>query len=265
MKFVALAITLLLAVGCQAASLQADAPSSLAHARAVVDVYLTQMKESVKNALGHLDDTEYKEFKDVISLRLDDLHLQLKTVQESVAPVTDGVVATLSDVTQTFRDNVKKDVDALEVQLAPYKTKLNEVVNKHIEEYRALLEPVITEYQAQHDAQMNVLKAKLEPIVEDLRNKISVNVEETKTALVPIIEAVRTKVDARLVELREMIGPYVGEYKDQIGKAYAHARSIKAEDLTALREKINPLVEDVKTKLQTIFQNIFQTFSASEA
>lgn len=49
--------------GSQAASLQADAPSQLAHIRAAADVYFTQAKEAAKRALNQLDDTEYKELK----------------------------------------------------------------------------------------------------------------------------------------------------------------------------------------------------------
>lgn len=49
---------------CQGASLlQADAPSQLAHVRAAMDVYLTQVKDSAKRALDQLDDAEYKELK----------------------------------------------------------------------------------------------------------------------------------------------------------------------------------------------------------
>lgn len=49
--------------GSQGAALQADAPSQLAHVRAAMDVYLTQVKDSAKRALDQLDDTEYKELK----------------------------------------------------------------------------------------------------------------------------------------------------------------------------------------------------------
>lgn len=41
----------------------ADAPSQLAHVRAAVDVYLTQVKESANKVLEHLDDTEYRDLK----------------------------------------------------------------------------------------------------------------------------------------------------------------------------------------------------------
>lgn len=49
--------------GTQARTLQADAPSPLAHVRSAVMVYLTQVKETAQKALTHLDDTEYKDYK----------------------------------------------------------------------------------------------------------------------------------------------------------------------------------------------------------
>merc|ERR1711976_635522 len=67
MKFAALALALLLAVGSHAASLQADAPSDLQHARALLDMFLTQMRDSANKALDQLDGTEYSEYKATVS------------------------------------------------------------------------------------------------------------------------------------------------------------------------------------------------------
>merc|ERR1712189_156613 len=219
MKFVALALALLLAVGSQGASLmQADAPSQLAHVRAAMDVYLTQVKESAKRALDQLDDTEYKELKEQLSQRLEDMHTQIKTLQTSVSPVTDGIVKTISDATAGFRAAVEADLETL--------------------------------------------RTKLEPIMEELRAKIAVNLEETKAAMAPIVEAVRTKVSERLEELKTMAKPYVDEYKDQARQMYDQAKSIKTEDLTALKEKIAPLAEEVKTKLQQIMEIVIASFQS---
>lgn len=52
-----------LSSGSQAASLMADAPTQLQHARAVVDMYMERAKEGAKSALATLDDAEYKELK----------------------------------------------------------------------------------------------------------------------------------------------------------------------------------------------------------
>merc|ERR1719357_2011817 len=202
MKFVALALALLLAVGTQGASLQADAPSQLAHVWAAMDVYLTQVKDSAKRALDQLDDTEYRHLKDQLSGRLDEMHAQIKALQASVSPVTDHVVTTMADATAGFRAAVEADFQALQTQLEPKRAALREVIERHLEQYRA----------------------QLEPIVADLRSKMAVNIEETKAAMMPIVEAVRTKVSERLEELKNLAQPYVNEYKEQMVQAYDQAK-----------------------------------------
>ncbi|XP_040046834.1 apolipoprotein A-I [Gasterosteus aculeatus] len=263
MKFVALALALLLAVGSHAASLQADAPSQLDHVRAAMDVYLTQVKESAKKALDHLDDAEYKDLKDRLSQRIEDMHVQVKALQGSVSPITDSVVSTIADATSDFRASVMADIEALKADLAPKRAALKEVIDRHVDQYRTILEPIISEYSAKHSADMEALRGKMQPIVADLQNKVSVNVEETKAALIPIVEAVRTKLSERLEQLKTMVGPYVEEYKDQMRSAYQQAQGVKAEDLAALREKIAPLAEDIKVKMQAIFGLITESIQHS--
>ncbi|XP_042343328.1 LOW QUALITY PROTEIN: apolipoprotein A-I-like [Plectropomus leopardus] len=259
MKFVALALALLVAVGSQAASLQADAPSQLEQIRSAVDVYLIQVRDSAKKALDQLDGTEYSELKSTLSQRMDTWYNQLKAMQTAVSPVTDSVVTTIADATAELRTSITKDIDALKIDLEPKRVALRGVLTKHIEEYRKLLEPTITDYANHHRQEMEALKTKLEPVLEDLRQKIEVNVEETKSAIMPIVESVRAKIYERLEEVKSMVKPYVDEYVEQIKAGVNQAQSINADDLTALREKIAPLVDDVKTKLQEIFETIAAT------
>ncbi|XP_037533351.1 apolipoprotein A-I [Nematolebias whitei] len=261
MKFVALALALLLAVGSQAASLQADAPSQLEHLRSVADVYLTQAKETAIKALDQLDGTEYEGMKGAVSQRLNDVHAQLKQLQSQVSPMTDNVVSTISDATADFRASIVSDIESLKTELEPMRAKLREVIEKHVDEYRTHMEPIIKEYQAKHDAEMEALRAKMEPVVAELRQKITTNVEETKSALVPIVEAVRTKLTQRLESLREMAVPFVEEYKEHLKQTYSQVQNIKPEELTQLKEKIQPLAEEIKTKLTAIAGIITETFN----
>ncbi|XP_068563103.1 LOW QUALITY PROTEIN: apolipoprotein A-I-like [Cebidichthys violaceus] len=256
MKFVALALALLLAVASQAATLQADAPSQLAHVRSVMNMYLDQMKESAIRSLEQLDEAEHKELKARLSSRIEDMYTQIKALQAAASPVTDSVVTTIADATADFRASVNADLELLKTELEPKHAALKEVVDRHIEQYRTVLEPLITEYSAKHTADMEVLKGKMEPIVEDLRNKVATNVEETKAALIPIVEAVRAKLSERLEQLKAMVSPYVEEYKDQMKQAYDQAQGVKPEDITALKEKIAPLAEDIKVKLTAIFEQV---------
>nr|XP_061797278.1 apolipoprotein A-I-like [Nerophis lumbriciformis] len=261
MKFATLALTLLLAIGSQAASLQADAPMPLQHARAVVDLYVTQIKESAKRALNNLDGTEYEGYKLKIAEGIDELHTKLKAMQAQVSPLTDNVVQTIAEATQDFRNKVEADIAALQTQLEPMKANLNAVINKHIEEYSEVLSPVISEYQAKHTAEMEDLRVKLEPIMENLRTKIATNVEETKSALMPIIEAVRVKVGENTEALKQAVSPYVDEYKDQIMKAKGQIQSMNGDEFTALTEKISPMFGEIKEKFQAICAAIMESFS----
>ncbi|XP_041850652.1 apolipoprotein A-I-like [Melanotaenia boesemani] len=261
MKFVALALAVLLAVGSQAASLQADAPSQLAHIRSVADIYMTQVKEGAIKALEQLDDTPYQELKATLVQRLETLHAQIKTLQTSVSPMTDSVVSTVSDATADFRAKLTADIEQLKTELEPKRAKLMEVIEKHLEEYRTHMEPIIQEYHAKHTADMEALRAKMEPIVAELRQKMSTNIDETRAALMPMVEAVRTKLVERLENLKEMATPYVDEYKEQLKTAYGQAQSFKTDDLAALREKIAPLAEDIKAKFSAMFALIAETFT----
>ncbi|KAK1899679.1 Apolipoprotein A-I [Dissostichus eleginoides] len=265
MKFVALALALVLAVGSHAASMQADAPSQLQHIRAAMDMYLVQVKDSANKALDQLDETEYKDLKVGMSQRLEDVFTQIKTLQAAVGPVTDGVVGTVSDATSSIRASIMADIDSLKIDLEPKRVALKEVIDRHIADYQTRMEPIIQEYAAKHTAEMESLKARMEPIVEDLRTKIASNVEETKTAMMPIVEAVRAKLSERLEELKTMATPYVEEYKDQISKAYAQIQSqsqnMNTDKIAELRTKVAPLVEEVKVKLTAIYETIVASYN----
>uniref|UniRef100_A0A3P9BCQ0 Apolipoprotein A-Ib n=1 Tax=Maylandia zebra TaxID=106582 RepID=A0A3P9BCQ0_9CICH len=251
-----------LAKGSQAASLQADAPSQLDQIRSAVDVYLTQAKDGAIKALDQLDDTPYQELKTTLAQRLEGLHTQIKTLQASVSPVTDSVFTTVSEATADLRNSIVTDIEALRVELEPKRAQLREVIERHMAEYRSQLEPMVREYHAKHTAEMEEMKTKLEPIMTELREKIRTNVEETKAALTPIVESIRARVATHVEQAREKLAPYVEEYKEQLRQAYDHAQNVKTEDLTALKEKIHPLTEDIKAKLQQIFAIVSETFKS---
>uniref|UniRef100_H3DA29 Apolipoprotein A-Ib n=1 Tax=Tetraodon nigroviridis TaxID=99883 RepID=H3DA29_TETNG len=256
MKFLALALALLLAVGSQAAPMLADAPSQLQHIRAAADLYLTQAIARIKSALESIDDAELKER---VSQRLDDFHGQLKALQGQVSPVTDSVVSTITDATAELRANIEGDIAALKSETEEKVKELSAVVNKHVEEYRSMLEPILSEYQAKHDQEVAALRVKLDPVMVELRKKMETNVEETKAALSPIVEAVRRKIAERVEAVKLTLTPWVEEYKEQFRGAYAQAQSITPEELAALKDKITPLAEDVKTKLNEIFEAVAAT------
>ncbi|XP_046906384.1 apolipoprotein A-I isoform X2 [Hypomesus transpacificus] len=179
MKFVALALTLLLAVGSHAMALQNDAPSQLEHVRAAAMVYLTQVKETAMKTLDHLDGTEYAEYKVKLSESLDQLHAYAQTASETITPYGETYSAQLLDATKDVRERIMADVEDLRVQLEPKREELRQVLQKHMDEYRGKLEPVFQEYMTKNKEDVETLRAKLQPLLEEMRSKVEANVEET--------------------------------------------------------------------------------------
>uniref|UniRef100_A0A8C7UZ32 Apolipoprotein A-I-1 n=1 Tax=Oncorhynchus mykiss TaxID=8022 RepID=A0A8C7UZ32_ONCMY len=230
MKFLALALTILLAAGTQAFPMQADAPSQLEHVKAALSMYIAQVKLTAQRSIDLLDDTEYKEYKMQLTQSLDNLQQYADATSQSLAPYSEAFGTQLTDATAAVRAEVMKDVEELRSQLEPKRAELKEVLDKHIDEYRKKLEPLIKEHIELRRTEMEAFRAKMEPIVEELRAKVAINVEETKTKLMPIVEIVRAKLTERLEELRTLAAPYAEEYKEQMIKAVGE-----------VREKVSPL------------------------
>ncbi|XP_048119927.1 apolipoprotein A-I-2-like [Alosa alosa] len=255
MKFVALALTILLVAGAQARTLQADAPSPLEHVRSAVMVYLTQVKETAQKALTHLDDTEYKDYKMKVSESLDNMLTHVQTASASLSPYTDAFANQIMEVTAGMRASIAADVEELRKNLEPKREELRQVLEKHMQEYREKLEPIMNEYTAKHREEMEALRTKMEPVMVELRAKIQTNVEETKSKLMPIIEAVRTKLTERLEEMKTMATPYVEEYREQLTKAVAELREQMG--------KSDGLGEELKTKLMGVYETLTKAFQKS--
>uniref|UniRef100_A0A8C6THQ9 Uncharacterized protein n=1 Tax=Neogobius melanostomus TaxID=47308 RepID=A0A8C6THQ9_9GOBI len=224
MKFVTLAFAVVLAVGCQAASLQADAPAPLPthleHARGLMRMALDQVKASAHSIADKVTD---QETKDLIKQKTDDVFDRITALQTQVAPMTDGAVQTIDEATRDMRASIHADIENLQKELEPMRAELRAVIDKHVDEYKTLLQPIMEDYRAKQEEQMAVWKAKLEPVMDELRAKIEVNVEETKSKLVPIVEKIRAKITERVEAVKEMVDPYVQEYKEQMKQAYSQA------------------------------------------
>merc|ERR550534_2551358 len=100
MKFVALALTLLLAVGSQAQAGQSNAPNQLDNIRNMATVYLDQVKHSVQQTLDHLDGTQYAEYKMKLSQSLD----QLNDYAQTLTPYGEAFSAQFSEATRLMQE-----------------------------------------------------------------------------------------------------------------------------------------------------------------
>ncbi|KAM6969764.1 apolipoprotein A-Ia [Aplochiton taeniatus] len=262
MKFVALALTLLLAVGSQAKALQNDAPSQLEHIKAAALMYLTQVKDTAQKTLDHLEGTEYAEYKVKLSESLDKLHEYAQTASQTLTPYGEAFTGQFLEATKQVRENVMADVEELRTQLEPKREELHKVLQKHMDEYRAKLEPIFQEYMTKNKQEVETLRAKLQPLMEEMRTKVEANVEETKTKLMPMIEVVRTKMTGRLEELRTMAAPYAEEYKEHLTKAVDEVKNKVGPHATNLQAQLEPYMEDLKTKFMSLYETISQAMKA---
>ncbi|XP_060731533.1 apolipoprotein A-I-2-like [Tachysurus vachellii] len=260
MKFVALALAFLLAAGCQAELTQADAPNKYEHIRAGVVTALTQAKESAQRAIDQLDDAEFKDYKARLTKGLEFVEHSITSAAASLTPFREGLGPQLIEYFSSTREKLSNDIEALRQELEPKCKELSEVVKKHLVEYRTLLEPALKEYTEKNQHVVEEFKIKFEPVVKDLQEKIKVNVEETKSKLTPIVEIIRNKLTKILEDLKTEYGPHVQEYREQIESVTADLRS-KYES-GALQEKFTKLVEELKPKLQDIYETIDKAFKA---
>ncbi|XP_066512895.1 apolipoprotein A-I-1-like [Hoplias malabaricus] len=260
MKFVALALTILLAVGSQARFMQADAPSQYEQIRSAVVTYLGQVKDTAQKAIDRLDDGEYKDLKERLTLSLTRIQGYMESASEALKPVRDTFGPQIVDAIVAYRDKVEKDVEQLRTELEPKREELRQVVKKHLDEYREKLEPLIKEYAEKNREQMTAFRAKFEPVMKDLHERIKVNVEETKSKLTPIVEVLRDKLAARIEEIKEQVAPFVQEYKEQAESTITSLRS-KYES-GELHKKVTSVTEELKPKLEEIYEILQKAVAA---
>ncbi|KAK3513550.1 hypothetical protein QTP70_016485, partial [Hemibagrus guttatus] len=258
MKFVALALAVLLAAGCQARFLQADAPSQYEHIRAAVVTYLGQVKETAQKAIDHLDDAEFKDYKARLNQGLANIENVLKSASESLAPIREGLGPQIVEGLSGVRERVSHDLEELRKELEPKREELRQVVKKHLDEYRAKLEPVLKEYSEKNRKQVDEFRAKFEPVIKDLQEKIKVNVEETKSKLTPIVETLRNKLTKGLEELKLTFGPHAQEYREQIEGIFTELRH--KYETGELQQKLKNLGEELRPQLKGIYDTIEKAF-----
>ncbi|KAK2881627.1 hypothetical protein QQF64_008050 [Cirrhinus molitorella] len=254
MRFVVLALAVFLA-GCQARFLQDEPPSQLEHAKSVGMVYADHMKQSLHKALGHLDDTEFKDYKEFLGQSVDNIHGYIQHSLQAITPIG----AQVSEATAPMREKLTKDVEELRKKIEPMREELKQVLEKHIQEYRDVLKPFIEEYLVKQRQHMEEVRTKLEPVVKTLKEKIGPNWEETKSKLMPIVEALREKAAEIIQETKTQLEPYIQEYKDQMEKGALEFReSVKSGEL---RKKMTKLGEDVKPHFEAIAAALQKAFS----
>ncbi|XP_035808215.2 apolipoprotein A-Ib [Amphiprion ocellaris] len=233
MKFAAL--VLLLAVGSQAASLQADAPDQIAQFRA-------KLKEGAIRVLAPLDGTTYKANKDH-AIEVADSRLGQAIEMGQTA------FSAASDATAGIRGTIVSDIQKLQADLADQAEKVRENVLKHVQDYIAALTP-LKEHLESKKADIEELKAKVTSVVENIGEKVPTNWEETRGSLMPIVQKVKDQLTVRGQEARAQIEPYVKEYMET-AQGYIENPGDKAA----------PALEELKTKLSTYFAAMVESLN----
>ncbi|XP_043115045.1 apolipoprotein A-Ib [Puntigrus tetrazona] len=249
MRFVVLSLAVLLA-GCQARFLRDEPPSQLDHVKTAFQLYGDQAKQAAHKALTHLDDTEFKDYKEFLGQSIDNIHGYFQHGFQAAGPF--GVQ--LLESTAPIREKLTKDVEDLRKQLEPKREELRQVLEKHFQEYRDEVKPFLEEYMIKQQQHMEEVRTKLEPLVKSLKEKITTNWEETKSKLMPILELVREKVTEHLQDLKTTLEPYIQEYKDQMEKGALEFR--KTVSSGELRKKMTQLGEELKPHFMAIFETL---------
>ncbi|XP_041667344.1 apolipoprotein A-I-like [Cheilinus undulatus] len=255
MKYLSLALALLLAVGSQTAPMPTDDVSTaLNHVRRVMDDILSEIEVQFQKALEGVEDPNQRS---LLGGKIQERFRMIRQDLGAVQSQTDGAL----EATRDMRQAVTQQFKSLADDLRPKLLHLKEVVDRHMDEYRSILEPIAQDYNARRTTEMENLRAQMEPIIERLAS----NIEETKSALMPIVEFVSAKGHEWLQNLREAASPYIEEYRDQImggmRNARHQARNINTEDLSTLRDNVIPKANQVITKVKEIFSDIASTIN----
>ncbi|TSO37104.1 Apolipoprotein A-I [Bagarius yarrelli] len=258
MKLVALSLTLLLALGCHARFLQADAPTQMEHFKSAAMVYLNQVKDQAYKALEHLDGGNYEMYKLKLTESLDNLQKYADSTSTTLKPFASQLI----DGTQTMREYFLKELDDLHAKVEPHRAELRHAIEKHLDEYSDRLIPIFRDYMADSQMEINALRQKLQPAFEDLKTKVEINFEETKSKLAPIIEVVRGKLTDRLQNLKDLASPVAEEYKEHMLKAVEDVKEKLAPHTSQLQGQIEPYMENLRAKFLSLYESVAQAVHA---
>uniref|UniRef100_A0A667YD93 Uncharacterized protein n=1 Tax=Myripristis murdjan TaxID=586833 RepID=A0A667YD93_9TELE len=202
MKFMALALTLLLAVGCHAASMQSDTDSQMDDSGPALIVFLEKVKNIVENALANLSDTDHEKFKDQLS---NDLDMILNLIKNLTAePYIYALSDLIKEATAAVHEFIHTEIHSLRTDLENRRISLRTVLRKHVNRILIKVDPIITDYARKHRAGIDALTAKLEPLVMEMITMLLIAQDNMK----PIGETV-DKLDWSLQDLRTMVETYV--------------------------------------------------------
>jgi len=239
MRFVVLALAVVLAIGADAASLDA--------ARDTVRQRLTSAKASLDRILDQFDGTDMAEYKAPLKEKLAAVESYLQVAQESMAPRSDAMFAQVMDSTKDFRDSVSADVTSLQAQLDPKVAALRGVVEQHIKEYVATVKDVLSMQMTKQSELMTEMQPKWGPVLTKLRGDIATNWEETRDKLRQINDNIAEYVSKYAQMAQTIATPYVQEFRDQAAQGISKARTA---DTKVVETKVKELIDALQAMTQ---------------
>ncbi|XP_029303094.1 apolipoprotein A-I-like [Cottoperca gobio] len=244
MKFVALALALLMAVGSHAAALQADSPSQLEHIKSAVDMSLEYAKHGAHYLLKPLDDPESREIKAKLTDHIENFFNQIQSLRDQ--PI---LVETIRPVI-TYVNN---DIETMKIKLNPTIVELKDVIQKHADYYNIMFSPTLNAYYDANVEELKELKVTLDGIWQGMGDSVATNVEETKDKLIPIVTILSEKVKEDLERVKTIADLYVKEYSEQIVQAYKNSE-MPSTPAFEQKSKLKVLAMNIKKNLEEMFK-----------
>jgi len=245
MKFAALALTLLLAVGSQAAVAQTGTVSECDQAFA----QLRMVTERMKIYTSRLDDTEYSLFKpwmEHILSRMEEVSTERKEEMCSIAET----------VRETISETFGFDYERVKAELTPMFAQLR--IAEHIDQYIVKLGPILTEIATGYYTATQDIVPRIKPGVDELRDTFRTNAMDTSEKLMPILAVIQRELSAFHIKVREMVEPYVQEYREQMTGVVQRLRSLTPEEVDARREEVKRIGTQILEKFTELGNIVFR-------
>ncbi|XP_034024651.1 apolipoprotein A-I-like [Thalassophryne amazonica] len=181
MKFLALALALLLAVGSQAASMKQkrSADPNLQQLLQDLQTFADSFMKHRIQGIQQIEDT----FKD--NTAGDNVADNLKVAYANLLPFSN---VALNSCLKPMAESADNAIEKLKAKLEANVTKLIDVLEKHFQEYETGFGPIYQGYATACKTSIEQAKTQLAPKQEEMMKKVSENLKETKAALIAIFQ-----------------------------------------------------------------------------
>lgn len=155
---------------------------------------------------------------------------------------------------QTLSDQVQEEL--LNTQVIQELTALMEETMKEVKAYREELEgqlgPVAQETQARVSKELQAAQARLGSDMEDLRNRLAQYRSEVQAMLGQTTEELRARMASHLRKLRKRLLRDADDLKKRLAVYQAGASEGAERSVSAIRERLGPLVEQGQSRAATL-------------